>query len=401
MAIAGIVSGLASYAAEKVLNNRLTKDEQDVIADIGANSLAEIARLTEVEAITAIDSSLTVYDSTTDVLRYINSMWASWYLSASQIMTDTGRIKTVKLLERLNPAKNPSYAVANHILSGAGYVHNNYSFASIDVDVVPVSGTGLPQSLPVSSLPLTSNFSFEAKAQVTSKEVIDRPLSLQTARDSNNLNTVANLSLGQSITLALNDNGASKEITVNLRLVTVPVNAGILKTIFTWSQKDLRLKTRMSAWRAGELRFWRDVVLMRDVFTERQRVLMNDKSDLLQAMLSRQSNSMIHSVMTLTPSVGTMSSVVVISADRLHDLELNHLDGRISDYRFRQRLMAATGMMILAVIDPMTEFVKIYTHTSAIPSEFSIKQLKSANKGGGADISELIKLMSLGSARNF
>lgn len=395
MAIAGIVSGLASYAAEKTLRNNLTHDEQNVIADVNATSLAEIARLTEVEAITAIDSSLTVHESTTDVLKYINSLWASWYISSAQIMTDTGRIKTTKLLERLNPAKNPSFAVANHILSGVGYVYDNYSGESVNL----MDGETVTYTLPT-SLPLTSDFSFEANAQATSRETVDRPTSLTTVRDSNNLSTVANLSVGQSITLTLNDNGAAKDITVNMRLVTVPVNAGVLKTIFTWSQKDLRLKSRMSAYRAGELRFWRDVVLMRDVFTERQRVLMNDKSDLLQSMLSRQSNSMLHSVMTLTPSVGTMSSIVVISADRLRDLELNHLDGRISDYRFRQRVMSATGMMILAVVDPMTEFVKIYTHTNSLPSEFSIKQLKGANRGA-TDISELVKLMSLGSARNF
>lgn len=381
MAIASILSGLAKYAAEKSLKKNLTDEEQNVIADINVNSLAELARLTEVEAITAIDSSLTVYDSTTDVLRYINSLWAGWYLSSAQIMTDTGRIKTVKLLERLNPAKNPSYAVANHILSGAGFAYDNYSGEAIDVGNLPVTVSENTTTLP--------RYSFEAEVP-----------SVQSSRESNNLSNVANLSVGQSITLTLNDNGATKDITVNLRLVTVPVNNGILKTILTWSQKDLRLKSRLSAWRAGELRFWRDVVMMRDVFTERQRVLMNDKSDLLQTMLGRQSNSMIHSVMTLTPSVGTMSSVLVISADRLRDIELNDLDGRIADPRFRQRIMNATGLMIIAVVDPMTEFVKIYTHTQALPSEFSIKQLKGASKGG-TDIGEIIKLMNQGTMRSF
>ena len=385
----GIVAGLASYAAEKFLNKGLTDEERNVIADVNINSLAELARLTEIEAITAIDSSLTIHESTTDVLKYINSLWAGWYLSSAQIMTDTGRIKTVKLLERLNPAKNPSYAIANNILSGAGFVYNNYSGESIGLEGLPVV---VEEKLPT-MLPVESNYSFEA---------LGDPLpALQSSKETNNLTTVSNLSVGQSVTLTLNDNGATKDITVNLRLVTVPVNAGVLKTILTWSQKDLRLKSRLSAWRAGELRFWRDVILMRDVFTERKKVLMNDKSDLLQAMLGRQSDSMMHSVMTMTPSVGTMSSVLVISADRLRDLELNHLDGRLSDVRFRQRVMNATGLMIIAVIDPMSEFVKIYTHTQALASEFSIKQLKTAGKGGGSDLGEIIKLMNQNQVASF
>ena len=390
----GIVAGLASFAAEKVLKKGLTDEESNVIADVNVNSLAELARLTDIEAITAVDSSLTIHESTTDVLKYINSLWAGWYLSSAQIMTDTGRIKTVKLLERLNPAKNPSYAIANNILSGAGFVYDNYSGESVDINNLPIS---VEEKQPT-RLPVESNYSFEANGDTQTSV---RPVALQSSKETNNLTTVSNLSVGQSVTLTLNDNGVTKDITVNLRLVTVPVNAGVLKTIMTWSQKDLRLKSRLSAWRAGELRFWRDVVLMRDVFTERRRVLMNDKSDLLQAMLGRQANSMMHSVMTLTPSVGTMSSVLVISADRLRDLELNHLDGRLSDVRFRQRIMNSTGLMIIAVVDPMSEFVKIYTHTQALPSEFSIKQLKVAGKGGGSDIGEIIKLMSQNQVASF
>ncbi len=386
----GIVAGLASYAADKFLKKGLTNAERDVIADININSLAELARLTDVEAITAIDSSLTIHESTTDVLKYINSMFAAWYISSAQIMTDTGRIKTVKLLERLNPAKNSSYAIANNILSGAGFVYGNYAGESIGLEGLPVT---VEEKIPT-SLPTQTNYSFEAT------EASLRP-SLQTSRESNNLTTVANLSVGQSVTLTLQDNGATKDLTVNLRLVTVPVNAGELKTILTWSQKDLRLKSRISAWRAGELRFWRDVILMRDVFTERRKILMNDKSDLLQAMLGRQTESMMHSVMTQTPSVGTMSSVLVISADRLRDLELNHLDGRLSDVRFRQRVMNATGLMIIAVVDPMTEFVKIYTHTQALASEFSIKQLKAAGRGNGSDLAEIIKLMNQNQVASF
>lgn len=390
----GIVAGLASFAADKFLKKGLTDEERNVIADVNVNSLAELARLTEIEAITAVDSSLTIHESTTDVLKYINSLWAGWYLSSAQIMTDTGRIKTVKLLERLNPAKNPSYAIANNILSGGGFVYGNYSGESVGLEGLPVT---VEEKLPT-MLPVESNYSFEASGDPQSPT---KPIALQSSKETNNLTTVSNLSVGQSVTLTLNDNGATKDITVNLRLVTVPVNASVLKTILTWSQKDLRLKSRLAAWRAGELRFWRDVILMRDVFTERRKLLMNDKSDLLQAMLGRQSNSMMHSVMTLTPSVGTMSSVLVISADRLRDLELNHLDGRLSDVRFRQRVMNATGLMIIAVVDPMSEFVKIYTHTQALASEFSIKQLKAAGKGGGSDLGEIIKLMNQNQVASF
>lgn len=392
MASVTLIAGLARVAAKAAAGTVTekyngVKADAEGVADLNATSLAEIARLTEVEAITVIDNSLTVYDSTTDVLKFINSLFAGWYLSSASIMTDTGRIKTVKLLERLNPSKSPSYAVCNSILSG-------FKAAASSLE-----STAVGTSLPTTSAALEAYT--VASGEVSQENTPPDASMVNSARVANDLTTVANLSVGQTVTLCLNDQGTSKDINVNIRLITVPTTRSLLRTILTWSNKDLRLKSRLSAWRAGELRFWRDVVLMRDVFTDRKRIMMNDKSDLLVNMLGRGRDSMLQSVLTATPSVGTMSSVLVISSDTLRDLEQSELDGRLRDYRFRQRVMNATGLMVIAVVDPMSEFVTIYTHTQSLPSEYSIKQLKGASKGGNTDLGEIIKLMNQNQMPNF
>lgn len=377
--IAGLTRAVVSAVGGDM--KKLANQEESVISDIAANSLVELGQVTNVEVITVVDNSLTMYDSTTDVLKFLNSLYAGWYLSAASIMTDTGRIKTVKLLEKLNPSKNPSYMVANSIVSGA-MSSGNVSIASIDV----TDTDQLPKRLP-----RTSNFSLESN---------DRQ-EFTAAKAGSDLMTVANLSVGQMVTLSLSDNGAKKDVQIGIRLITIPVQQALLKTIMTWSQKDNRLKTRLSAWRAGELRFWRDVVLMRDIFTERKRILMNDKSDLLQTLLGRQRDSMVSSALTMTPSVGTMSSILVISSDNVRQFEQEVLDGRLKDFRFRQTIMNATGLMVIAVVDPLSEFVTVYTHTQALPAEYSIKQLKQASKGGGNDLGEIIKLMGQNQMPNF
>jgi hypothetical protein len=410
--------GLAATAASALLTNK--ENINDAISDMSANSLLEMGKLTEVEVITSIDSKLTVYESTTDVLKVVNSLYASWYLSAASIVTDTGRIKTVKLLEKLNPAKNPSYAVASTILSAAAPALAKASTSFLDYGIGEESKVKLPNFLP------TTYASFESAIEIVEPDVSteamtdderdalkaklgDHALRMKekameadlnprqttgSFKSGTDLTTVANLSLGQSVVLNINDGTANKDITVNIRLITVPVDGGTLSTILSWSQNDLRLKSRLSAWRAGELRFWRDVVMMRDVFTERQKILINEKSDLLKSMLARQKNSMLHSVLTMTPSVGTMSSVLVISSDTLERIEETKLNGSISNFAFRQHIMNTTGLVMIVVVDPSSELVTFYKHTSALPSEASIRQLKSAGKGGANDLSELIKLMN-------
>ena len=403
MAVPVLLSGLsiaASKFGEKLVDNQLKNAAEQLsgesaIANVSATSLADLSKLAEVEAITVIDNSLTVYDSTTDVLKYLNSLLAGWYLSSAAILTDTGRIKTVQLLERLNPAKSPSFAVANSILS-AGVASMASSEIEVGTDVKPLSF--LPTTS--TSLEAATNLPSTGSAKVSRDKDTERTTRFG-ASNAADLTTVQNLSVGQRVTLSLSDGKASKDISVGIRLITVPVQYNLLKTIMGWSEKDNRLKSRISAWRAGELSFWRDLVLMRDIFTERRRLLMNDKSDLLTSMLGRQRNSMIHSVMTLTPSVGTMSSMMVISSDSVRQIEREVLNGRLSNFATRQRVMGATGLMVLAVVDPMSELVTVYVHTQALPSEFSIKQMKSASKGGSSDLGEIIKLMNQNQMPNF
>lgn len=403
MAVPVLLSGLsiaASKFGEKLVDNQLKNAAEQLsgesaIANVSATSLADLSKLAEVEAITVIDNSLTVYDSTTDVLKYLNSLLAGWYLSSAAILTDTGRIKTVQLLERLNPAKSPSFAVANSILS-AGVASMASSEIEVGTDVKPLSF--LPTTS--TSLEAATNLPSTGSAKVNGDKDTERTTKFG-ASSAADLTTVQNLSVGQRVTLSISDGKASKDISVGIRLITVPVQYNLLKTIMGWSEKDNRLKSRISAWRAGELSFWRDLVLMRDIFTERRRILMNDKSDLLTSMLGRQRNSMVHSVLTLTPSVGTMSSMMVISSDSVRQIEREVLNGRLSNFATRQRVMAATGLMVLAVVDPMSELVTVYVHTQALPSEFSIKQMKSASKGGSSDLGEIIKLMNQNQMPNF
>lgn len=380
-----------------------TASGSSALANVNARSLLELGRVTEVEAITVVDTALTVHESTTDVLKFANTLYASWYLSAAAVLTDTGRVRTVDLLTKLNPSKSPSYAVANSILSVAEKAISTGARAGLlshGFEAVEITSENAPVRLPRTIGQMTASLeaaapTVEAKAGDDTKKNSDpAPVYVGGMRNANDLATVANLSIGQAVTLTVTDGKASKDVVVNVRLVTVPTAPRILSTILKWSDKDVRLKSRISAWRAGELRFWRDVVLMRDIFTERQRLLMDDRSDLFKTLLGRQRNSMINSVLTATPDVGNMSSILVVSQDNLRRFEEMELEGRISNFNFRQRVMNNTGLVMIIVVDPISELVTIYNHTNALPTECSIRQLKSAGKGGASDFTEIIKLMN-------
>lgn len=402
-------AGLA-LAVKKALSSNGKLDPSkahDAISTMSANSLVEFSGVARVEPITAIDTTLVPYDFTTDVLKMVNSVFAGFYLSAAALVTDTGRIRTTQLLDKLNPSRSLSFNVANSILLNAAVG----SLESIKEDLtgIPVKrNNGANGHVGDEIVDFEGDDVSEVEAQIYATTPVATTLpvysseapSITGSKQSADLTTVANLSVGQTITLTVQDGNDKKEIPVTIRLISYPTPPRVLARILNWSEKDNRLSTRIASWRAGELSFWKDVVLMRDIFAEQKKALMQDKTGLLQALTTRTTKNMAAGMVSMTPSLGTVSSILVVNETTARLAE-EDMYGKLEDFRVRQRIMNATGIMLIAVVNPTEEFVKLYTYSIALPSEFSIKQIKSGTKGSGPDVSEIVKLIQAGTPPSF
>lgn len=366
-----------------------TRDTTNAITELSAKSLVEMSGSAQVEPITAIDSTLVPYDALTDVLKLVNSLFASYYLSAGSVSTHVGRIDTVKLLDRLNPTRSVSFNIANSILlDGAISALEDYSEAQ--QPAINPHGFTLPRA----------SMEDDGKSQTAQAygELVGNAR-VSSSSSGTDLLTVSNLSIGQLVKFNIEDGGKARAIDVTIRLIAYPTTPRVLRTILTWGEKDMRIKSRIRAFTAGELSFWRDLVFMRDIFVARRRAFLDDKSGLLQSLSARVNRNILAGVASLTPSAGTVSSILVVSEDTLRDIE-SELNGELSDFKTRQRVMNATGLMIIAVVDPIEEFVTIHTYSKKMSSTYSFKQIKSASKGGASELMEMIKLMSAGSMAN-
>lgn len=454
MAITTVVSALSAAVGAADLIKKLKDPETRLaagagavgkagskISEMSAKSLVEFSGVARVEPITAIDASLVPYDFTTDVLKLCNSVFTGFYLSSAALATDVGDIKTTMLLDKLNPSRNMAFNVANSILLPAAQSALTASHEDIREDLAgivdgrdcqetpPVVGGSVTikeltdddineSDLPVAPLTPFSMPRYSAESDLTevvSKDGVDDKNKNKNGKDDRkedkgaivsgfksgvDLTTVANLSVGQTVTMTVGDGNVKRDIPITVRLITYPTQPRVLARILNWSERDNSFKTRYASWRAGELSFWRDIVFMRDIFAETKKALIQDKSGLYQTLTSRNVNNMAAGVVSATPSLGTISSILVVSEDTVRQAEEN-MYGRLSDFRVRQRIMNATGIMLIAVVNPRDEFVTLYTYSIALPSEFSIRQVKSGTKGSGPDISEIIKLIQAGTPPSF
>ena len=398
----------------------------NAISDMSANSLIEYSSAARVEPIVVVDTRLTGYDFTTDVLKTLNSRFIALYLSAGSMVSDVGRVKTVKALDKINPSRSVSFNLANNIL------FNAMSSGNEDIDVAPIGvvnnpmeGLAEPVNNPFANLAALPTYSAEAMVDFhyheapakqagkgkgkdgkednnsnTSEQPKPR-YTVNSAKNATDLTTVANLSVGQLVTLNIGDGEAARDIQVSIQFTSYPTDPLTIKRILKWTEKDNRLSARLNAWRAGELDFWRDVVFMRDIYTERLQALMEDRTGLFRLMTSRMNKNMLSGILSMTPSVGTISSVMVVAEDTISEVE-DELDSSFDDFRTRQNFMNRTGVQFLAVVDPISEMVKIYTYTRPKADIYSVKQLKAASKSAGGDIAEIVKLLTpAGGARNF
>lgn len=431
MAIPGLVTGLSlavsKAIAGKVLdrtidakfekNLKKAGEAGDAISNMSANSLIEFAGVARVEPITAVDTTLIPYDFTTDVLKMLNSIYAGFYLSAGALATDVGRIRTTQLLDKLNPSRSMSFNVANSILLNAA----TDSISKVSQEGIKEDLTGIPAKTNYQGkghvgdevVDFEDGDISEVEAQIyattplaaklpvySAEEATPAGLHISGSKQAADLTTVANLSVGQTVTLTIADGNVKRDIPVTIRLISYPTPPRVLARILNWSERDNRLSTRLSSWRAGELEFWRDVVLMRDIFAEQKKALMQDKTGLLQALTTRSTKNMAAGLVSMTPSLGTVSSILVIS-EATARLAEEDMFGKLEDFRVRQRIMNATGIMLIAVVEPTEEYVTLYSYSIALKSEFSIKQIKAGTKGSGPDISEIIKLIQAGTPPSF
>lgn len=447
MAAPAILAGLG-HAVVGAASKSMRDTAKGGITNLTATSLVEFTQAARVEPICVVDRTLINLDALTDVAKVMLSRYTAFYLAAGSMVGDIGSIKTIQALDKINPSRTPSYTLANSILS---------SLPAYESAVVNPEDIGSELQLGdnehleddtqihqenenISELVKAQHTAYELqlptyddeKGEAVSHESIvnanrtgnnwrnqtanangnyslnettgDHNQYSQDGRAFNNqatyvtgshlsdMQVVSNLSVGHLVNLKISDGHASREIPVNIRLISYPTDQPILLTILKWSEKDNSLKSRWRAYKAGELNGWRDLIFMRDVYAERKQALMNDKTGLFRSMISRVNKNTMAGVVSMSPSVGTISSIAIVSESTIEMLQ-DEIDGKFETFSVRQRIMNATGLMLVAVVDPASEMVKIYTYSQALPEEYSLKQIKGASKGGD-DIADLIKILN-------
>lgn len=353
-----------------------------------AHSLVDIAKATRVQPQCLVSADMLFEAATPEISQSLLSQFAGFYLQAVAVSTNVGRVSVLEKLDRLNPNRD--------ILSDAAFWDSALDFQSYH--------NKLPDyNKPRAKLSMEAETSPQAMAEHlddTYKTAIghgEGKEQLGVKDPSASIREAVNLSVGKIIGVEIQDGANKATIPVAIRLMVNSVPSAELAHILSTGAKDKTWLGRWRAYKSGEIDFWKDLVLAQDLIIQHRKNLLNDTTGFYTGNSSRATNNGLAGALAMKPSLGTISNLAIISKDTASEIELK-INGSLNNPRIRNAIFEHTAMMILAVYDKDYDRVTFYYHGIAEKTELGVRDLRSSNKGDGANVTDILKAFLGGGA---
>lgn len=385
------------------LSGRLLKQQK-------ADSLVSFTKATRVEPIALVDQRLTHLPYMNDVMQSVSSIFIGYYLQAVSLAVNVGKINVIKLLDALNPSRDVADSAATRIsatLSGKPGLLSMESYQySLPTPDQPIGLEAFGDDALKLAMknPDAMKGMQQVAADVKKSDLSNGAVKSNVKFDSDISKFVTeavNLSVGKLISVEIEDDGKRASFQIMVRVIShIASPASLVHILADGSRWLSTAKERYHAWRANQLEFIRDIVLCQDLIDEHKKALLNDKSGVYKEILDRRTKNAAAGFFGGGPSIATASNILVLSSQTVKEIE-QEIGGRFSDAHTRDRVFKNSYVMLMVEIDTFSEQVTFYHRGISLATEMSIKELKSASKGTGPDVAEILKAYQLGYNPNF
>lgn len=347
----------------------------ELIRSSRSKSLVDYTKSTRSEPITLVSRELGSYPQASEVMQTLVSAYSGFYLQSIAIAVNVGRVDVIRVLDKVNPNRDP-------VEAGGLWIESALSTESYQ--------------LPGLESAQTRKVSLESFRDHEETGVVGR-------FDRNSIDALSapsNLAVGKVFNVEISDCGQTASIPVSVRLFVTPLDQDVLLNILGHASKDNSVKESFYGIKSGRRKLIADGVFALDLIREHRKTLMKDKSGQYQAILKRANNNRISGILSLNPSVATASNIAVLTKTDARVLE-GEIKGKLSDFKTRSRIFDNTYLMIMAVVDTDFDMVTIYYNGIEQATQLSVRDLKTINKGNNMDVAEITRLLMLGQAPRY
>lgn len=371
----------------------------DIFRSMRSESLIEYTQPTRVEPIALIDHTIADLPIMSELAKSVTSLYAAYYLQAVALSTNIGNIEVIKILEKLNPTRDPVNSFGNML-----------SLESRPVTALTLPGFGLESKSPQVAIESFVDVNFDAfsndseddngdtvniidKGSVTYGSSTGGVTNTKGAQDQI-ANLALNLSTGLLLNVEINIDDKKASIPVSVRLITTLATPKLLVQMMSYSAKDKSMKARYIGYKTGELSI-KDLMFATDLVDAHRAGLIKDTSGKYAEILARKNKNRVAGALSGNPSVSTASNIMIVSSETMEEAE-GEINGTMKNNRLRERIFKDTYLILLVVVDARWEQVTIYHRGIPLPTEIGFKELKSAKSNSGVDVSEMLKLYQMG-----
>lgn len=351
-------------------------------------SIARGIAAAQVNPITLVDSTLKYDERLNDSLHVFVNLYAAIYLQSVALSNTTvGGTQIIKRLEKLNPTNSTLGLGLEDI-----YEDITGEAPGIVSQILPEGEVFDLPSMESLKLPLP-RFSMESMQGGSQPAGRGSDEVLASGAIKEALKDVPELAVGKMFSVELKSDGETHSIPVSIRLATtVASQASLVKAMqnrFSGVETALERKVR---YKSGSITGFMDRLLCRDLVREHYKNLIADKDGVYAKLSPEKSKSYMKALLTGEVSVAQASNILLISSDTASRIE-GLTGGKFHDKNFRNRMLEATGIMLLGVIDAMDDSITVYVDNLDNEQLISGRNLSKTSKKDGPDVNEVLRML--------
>lgn len=335
-------------------------------------SLVDVASVARVEPIVMVDADLLNVEALSDLMQASHSMFSGYYLQAVNMVNTVGDVSVAERLAPFNPR-------------AGGAV-----FEELRLDAKrAVSLEEFKFKLPTRA---------EQAKRLAMESVADT-----TAPDNPAFKTIqeaSNLSVGKIFNVKLQSGQQTAIVPIAIRLMANTVPSRVMVDLLTNADVfDQDMMERYHSWRAGRIEFWKDLVLCNDLIDKRIRSSIHDPSGILAQVRNRQTGNTMATALTKNgkASVANATNLALLSSDTMDAVQAQ-IGGDMKNAKVRRAVFESSNLMIIAVVNKHWERVTFWIRGMDANTNVSYKDLKSAGKGDGSNVADILKAYISGAA---
>lgn len=365
----------------------------NVLSEQSEGSLIEYTQPTQNTILVTVEDQLTHHAIVPEILKFCTNIYTGYYLTAVALMNNVGNCNVRQTLDRLNTNRNVGMNAKDGIqewMSIESYLdypiyHKRPSFEtqSVSLEAFGERVDKIGKHI-AGKIQDGDNQTMDSDGKTSDlKWVTDMP----------------HLAQGKIFEVVIADGDKKAVIPATVRLDPVACNKEMFKAMYARANQNNNWLSRLHRWMDGELSTISDMIFVNDIISDYARLLKQDKLKLTEQLEKKRRGNRLSTILTQKTSLATASTITVLAKSTIPDIELA-VGGRIDNPKVRADIFARSGLIMMVIVDDMYEIVTLYYRNQARKMDLTFSECKTASKGNGPDVMEILRAFQAGQVPN-